>query len=115
MDPGFGSYWTVNLQATPGSKCRRKRERANREPVADGLNALKRGRPGSVYPPTEPEGPPGVSAKKQDDCASVQASMSGLHPTVLYGGASYADNTGYLPKEIPRTVCPSGDCEEDDE
>lgn len=30
-DPGFGSYWTVNLNAPPGTKRPRKRGRANKE------------------------------------------------------------------------------------
>ncbi|GBE77427.1 predicted protein [Sparassis crispa] len=30
-DPGFGSYWTVNLDAPPGTKRPRKRGRANKE------------------------------------------------------------------------------------
>lgn len=31
-DPGFGSYWTVNLLAPPGTKRPRKRGRPNKEP-----------------------------------------------------------------------------------
>jgi hypothetical protein len=41
-DPGFGSYWTVNLQAPPGTKRPRKRGRPNKGADAD---AKKRGRP----------------------------------------------------------------------
>lgn len=32
-DPGFGSYWTVNLLAPPGTKRPRKRGRANKDAV----------------------------------------------------------------------------------
>ncbi|KZT08670.1 uncharacterized protein LAESUDRAFT_723570 [Laetiporus sulphureus 93-53] len=35
-DPGFGSYWTVNLDAPPGTKRPRKRGRANKEASANG-------------------------------------------------------------------------------
>ena len=46
-DPGFGSYWTVNLQAPPGTKRPRKRGRPQREVNADPESgpAKKRGRP----------------------------------------------------------------------
>lgn len=42
-DPGFGSYWTVNLLAPPGTKRPRKRGRPNKE--KDVLQTKKRGRP----------------------------------------------------------------------
>ena len=46
-DPGFGSYWTVNLQAPPGTKRPRKRGRPQREVNGDPESgpAKKRGRP----------------------------------------------------------------------
>jgi hypothetical protein len=46
-DPGFGSYWTVNLEAPPGTKRPRKRGRPQREVNGDGepVPAKKRGRP----------------------------------------------------------------------
>lgn len=45
-DPGFGSYWTVNLDAPPGTKRPRKRGRAAKEYAKDGSLAIKkRGRP----------------------------------------------------------------------
>jgi len=46
-DPGFGSYWTVNLEAPPGTKRPRKRGRpAGKGDPEDGLPpARKRGRP----------------------------------------------------------------------
>jgi hypothetical protein len=46
-DPGFGSYWTVNLQAPPGTKRPRKRGRPQREVNGDpeSVPAKKRGRP----------------------------------------------------------------------
>jgi hypothetical protein len=53
-DPGFGSYWTVNLQAPPGTKRPRKRGRPQREVNDDpeSVPAKKRGRPRKV-PETE--------------------------------------------------------------
>jgi hypothetical protein len=53
-DPGFGSYWTVNLQAPPGTKRPRKRGRPQREANGDPelVPVKKRGRPRKV-PETE--------------------------------------------------------------
>ncbi|KAG6919021.1 hypothetical protein DXG01_009731 [Tephrocybe rancida] len=42
-DPGFGSYWTVNLSAPPGTKRPRKRGRQNKE--GPPLPPKKKGRP----------------------------------------------------------------------
>ena len=49
-DPGFGSYWTVNLQAPPGTKRPRKRGRPQREVNGDSesVPVKKRGRPRKV-------------------------------------------------------------------
>jgi hypothetical protein len=49
-DPGFGSYWTVNLDAPPGTKRPRKRGRPNANKDAAGTpgsraEAKRRGRP----------------------------------------------------------------------
>ncbi|KAG6873204.1 hypothetical protein C0995_001558 [Termitomyces sp. Mi166 len=45
-DPGFGSYWTVNLSAPPGTKRPRKRGRQIKEgPDGSPLPPKKRGRP----------------------------------------------------------------------
>ncbi|KAI0274796.1 hypothetical protein BC834DRAFT_849614 [Gloeopeniophorella convolvens] len=46
-DPGFGSYWTVNLEAPPGTKRPRKRGRPQRDTNGDSETppAKKRGRP----------------------------------------------------------------------
>ncbi|KAH7923242.1 hypothetical protein BV22DRAFT_1069104 [Leucogyrophana mollusca] len=46
-EPGFGSYWTVNLAAPPGTKRPRKRGRVNKNPE-DSISSVpqrKRGRP----------------------------------------------------------------------
>jgi hypothetical protein len=53
-EPGFGSYWTVNLQAPPGTKRPRKRGRPQREANGDPelVPVKKRGRPRKV-PETE--------------------------------------------------------------
>lgn len=51
-EPGFGSYWTVNLSAPPGTKRPRKRGRANKDSMDDPLGApppaKKRGRPRKI-------------------------------------------------------------------
>ncbi|KAH7910436.1 hypothetical protein BJ138DRAFT_1087628 [Hygrophoropsis aurantiaca] len=46
-EPGFGSYWTVNLEAPPGTKRPRKRGRSNKtsEDNVSSLPQRKRGRP----------------------------------------------------------------------
>jgi len=51
-DPGFGSYWTVNLAAPPGTKRPRKRGRPNKDArpkkddaVEEGSSKPRRGRP----------------------------------------------------------------------
>ncbi|KAJ7109941.1 hypothetical protein C8R44DRAFT_268333 [Mycena epipterygia] len=51
-DPGFGSYWTVNLSAPPGTKRPRKRGRPNKDArpkkddiVEEGASKPRRGRP----------------------------------------------------------------------
>ncbi|KAJ7040342.1 hypothetical protein C8F04DRAFT_1083298 [Mycena alexandri] len=51
-DPGFGSYWTVNLAAPPGTKRPRKRGRPNKdaqpkknEAMEEGTSKPRRGRP----------------------------------------------------------------------
>lgn len=56
-DPGFGSYWTVNLQAPPGTKRPRKRGRPQRDANGDSesMPVKKRGRPRKV-PETEDRG-----------------------------------------------------------
>jgi hypothetical protein len=66
-DPGFGSYWTVNLSAPPGTKRPRKRGRPAKETTASSSGpAKKRGRPrkGAI---TTIEGAPLSSHEDEDD------------------------------------------------
>ena len=58
-DPGFGSYWTVNLQAPPGTKRPRKRGRPQREVNGDPESGpvKKRGRPRKVPESDRQAGP----------------------------------------------------------
>lgn len=42
-DPGFGSYWTVNLAAPPGTKRPRKRGRPNKDPRPKNIDAVQEG------------------------------------------------------------------------
>jgi hypothetical protein len=66
-DPGFGSYWTVNLSAPPGTKRPRKRGRPTKDTTANSSGpAKKRGRPrkGAI---TTIEGAPLSSHEDEDD------------------------------------------------
>lgn len=69
-DPGFGSYWTVNLTAPPGTKRPRKRGRSAKD-GADGDPAppKKRGRPHkmSSLPPTRGSTPRPSAHDGQED------------------------------------------------
>lgn len=61
-DPGFGSYWTVNLAAPPGTKRPRKRGRTSK---AETSGTKRRGRPRKSSPsPPETEVP---SDEDEDD------------------------------------------------
>ncbi|KAH9064077.1 hypothetical protein EDB87DRAFT_1765153 [Lactarius vividus] len=51
-DPGFGSYWTVNLEAPPGTKRPRKRGRPKRDANDDAESAPTKRR---AFPLREPE------------------------------------------------------------
>ncbi|KAG5652449.1 hypothetical protein H0H81_004993 [Sphagnurus paluster] len=56
-DPGFGSYWTVNLNAPPGTKRPRKRGRQSKETEDESsLPPKKRGRPRTILPFSDMEG-----------------------------------------------------------
>lgn len=68
-DPGFGSYWTVNLEAPPGTKRPRKRGRNNAK-LAD-TDPKKRGRP------RKPDETPAKSPTLEDASANAEdAEMS---------------------------------------
>ncbi|TFK30942.1 hypothetical protein FA15DRAFT_663017 [Coprinopsis marcescibilis] len=61
-DPGFGSYWTVNLAAPPGTKRPRKRGRGNKDAnaaVSSSQAVQAAGPPGSTHTttPTSPQAP----------------------------------------------------------
>jgi hypothetical protein len=62
-DPGFGSYWTVNLTAPPGTKRPRKRGRPNRDIHDDSAPppVKRRGRPRKNPPQLPPIAILGVS------------------------------------------------------
>ncbi|KAF5385324.1 hypothetical protein D9615_001197 [Tricholomella constricta] len=81
-DPGFGSYWTVNLTAPPGTKRPRKRGRQSKE-AADGspLPPKKRGRPRKILPPIDTDElqkfePPDEDEDKNDSRIGPVASTS---------------------------------------
>ncbi|TFK41822.1 hypothetical protein BDQ12DRAFT_624518 [Crucibulum laeve] len=83
-DPGFGSYWTVNLSAPPGTKRPRKRGRANKDalPQGDPGPAKKRGRPrkASVSTITREATPPISSHEEdyEDDKFTVEEDTTGM-------------------------------------
>ena len=102
-DPGFGSYWTVNLDAPPGTKRPRKRGRANREPGGDGPR--RRGRPRKV-------GAGGRGSAELDD---IEPPLTGLHRMNIDGDEPYDDGFEYLPDDVPRLRSVRADDYEDDD
>lgn len=88
-EPGFGSYWTVNLDAPPGTKRPRKRGRQNKgadsnqsgTPSATETIAGRRGRP-KKYPPHDFEfegtsGLPSTSSGHTSSAHSIAQTTSG--------------------------------------
>ncbi|KAF8634918.1 hypothetical protein AX15_000659 [Amanita polypyramis BW_CC] len=70
-DPGFGSYWTVNLAAPPGTKRPRKRGRPNKDVSATSSGPIrKRGRPRKALL-TGGEGAPMSSHEDDDDRSTI--------------------------------------------
>ncbi|KAK7058536.1 hypothetical protein VNI00_002172 [Paramarasmius palmivorus] len=72
-DPGFGSYWTVNLAAPPGTKRPRKRGRPNKNKDAaptKEVDPKRRGRP------RKDSDPPPTSATSVSTTGNHQASTS---------------------------------------
>lgn len=69
-DPGFGSYWTVNLAAPPGTKRPRKRGRASK---AESGGTKRRGRPRKLSPASPPETElPSEEEEHEEDVKSTQ-------------------------------------------
>ncbi|THH31958.1 hypothetical protein EUX98_g2213 [Antrodiella citrinella] len=86
-EPGFGSYWTVNLLAPPGTK--RPRKRGGRKKAANG-------EPLPPDPPKKPEHPQRLKDKLkelQESAARVDAEPP-MHPNAT--SASTAAATGTL-------------------
>ncbi|XP_006454125.1 hypothetical protein AGABI2DRAFT_189431 [Agaricus bisporus var. bisporus H97] len=59
-DPGFGSYWTVNLAAPPGTKRPRKRGRTSK---SESGGTKRRGRPRKISPAS----PPGTELQSEEE------------------------------------------------
>ncbi|EAU92528.2 hypothetical protein CC1G_06539 [Coprinopsis cinerea okayama7 len=79
-DPGFGSYWTVNLSAPPGTKRPRKRGRGNKDANASQNNAAQIGAaavasPAPIPASTPIHGPP----------SAVLHQGPSRHPIVMNG------------------------------
>ncbi|KAF9015673.1 hypothetical protein BDQ17DRAFT_1295653 [Cyathus striatus] len=68
-DPGFGSYWTVNLEAPPGTKRPRKRGR-NKSSTTELNEPKKRGRPpkSSLIPDLKEPSP----SSHEEDCEDMK-------------------------------------------
>lgn len=108
-DPGFGSYWTVNLDAPPGTKRPRKRGRPNRE--TDSAHPRKRGRPRKA----PGEGlHAGSSARDDEEYSDIEPPLTGLHRMDINGGA-YEDGMDYMPDGIPRLRSVRADEYDDDD
>ncbi|KAF9469791.1 hypothetical protein BDZ94DRAFT_1316917 [Collybia nuda] len=90
-DPGFGSYWTVNLTAPPGTKRPRKRGRPNKD-IVDGLPApaKKRGRPRKIISPVAPEEDPMVTSLHEDDNEEKDISTT-LNPATYFNNEEDCD------------------------
>ncbi|KAF8078977.1 hypothetical protein FPV67DRAFT_1571989 [Lyophyllum atratum] len=104
-DPGFGSYWTVNLTAPPGTKRPRKRGRQNKD-ASDGspLPPKKRGRPRKILPPPDVDNLPRFSPFEEDEddkngsragpvaSTSTQGQKKGTQKIDHYVGDNYEDD-----------------------
>ncbi|TCD64067.1 forkhead box protein [Steccherinum ochraceum] len=78
-EPGFGSYWTVNLLAPPGTK--RPRKRGGRKKAADG-------EPLPSVPPRKPEHPQRVKdrLKELQQAASTRGEIEPSHVSAAATG-----------------------------
>ena len=94
-DPGFGSYWTVNLQAPPGTKRPRKRGRPQREVNDDPESgpAKKRGRPRKV-PETESR------RQIEHSCLATLPVPSADHVSALLGVSTARTGSRHLHDDV---------------
>ncbi|KZT72879.1 hypothetical protein DAEQUDRAFT_722506 [Daedalea quercina L-15889] len=117
-DPGFGSYWTVNLDAPPGTKRPRKRGRANKDappnslPLEnDALQALGNPVQTSLPPPVPPSHshPSLPQSLSHPSHASLPHPLS-HHPSIpppLHHTTSAPSVTPSLPPQRPPSISPS--------
>ncbi|TDL29578.1 hypothetical protein BD410DRAFT_833861 [Rickenella mellea] len=87
-EPGFGSYWTVNLQAPPGTKRPRKRGRPNKEET-QAAQLKKRGRP----------------RKNMSDAMDFEAELD--HPPIATLPMQAAGSSSQAHRRSQRTALPS--------
>ncbi|PFH52232.1 hypothetical protein AMATHDRAFT_57152 [Amanita thiersii Skay4041] len=79
-DPGFGSYWTVNLAAPPGTKRPRKRGRPNKDAAASSSAPIKkRGRPRKSITSTMEGGTPHSSHEDEEEKLTFEEDGEGGH------------------------------------
>lgn len=98
-DPGFGQYWSVNLDAPPGMK-RPRRRGPSRGAFSGGASPPKRGRPRRVNQPGK-----SCDGERYDE---IEAPMTELHSTSMEDKVSDEDDMQRLRAEIPlrlRSVC----------
>ncbi|KAH8099829.1 hypothetical protein BXZ70DRAFT_1000678 [Cristinia sonorae] len=78
-EPGFGSYWTVNLLAPPGTKRPRKR---------GGRKKAENGEPVAPSPPKKPEHPQRLKDKLKELKQSARSDVEAPHHTAGPGASS---------------------------
>ena len=98
-DPGFGSYWTVNLEAPPGTKRPRKRGRPKRDVNGDAESApaKRRGRPRKI-PETENDQQAGHSQ------IATPPIPSGDHMSSQFSVSSTRTGNGRPYEDVGRTA-----------
>ncbi|PCH34215.1 hypothetical protein WOLCODRAFT_160695 [Wolfiporia cocos MD-104 SS10] len=90
-DPGFGSYWTVNLNAPPGTKRPRKRGRANK----DAANAAQ-----------PPQGTPPLIPYQKPFSKVIKTPDQEYHPSGFLGPPPLPPPSQYLSHPPPQTQPP---------
>ncbi|TFY64924.1 hypothetical protein EVJ58_g2289 [Rhodofomes roseus] len=114
-DPGFGSYWTVNLDAPPGTKRPRKRGRANKDAPANNLpletDALQAPLGHSAQTSLPPSVPPSHSHPSLPQSLSHASLPHPLShhpiPPPLPHSTSAPSVTPSLPPQRPPSISPS--------
>lgn len=113
-DPGFGSYWTVNLAAPPGTKRPRKRGRPNKGSQDDPTTMLpkKRGRPRKSLQGNIPIGlPPFTTLALSADRTLKKCKISAMRT----GGDTYQEEDEDELMEYEDRPFSEDDCESEED